>query len=437
MRITKFNLVIIVALTLGTSATSADEMQNSLKNEKFTADLGAFYMDGDRKNRTDRVALAVGGILKYESDSYNGFKFGTAFYLSHDILQKGNQTAQKGSIANGGAVNIETNNLAGNSDLVNSDGSSIESLGEVYVQYNTDKTTVKVGRQRLDTPLANDYYNRFLPNSFEAAVVENRDLKDTTLVVAYIYGWKYKAKDEFIGMTEGLGNPKIDKDVMMLGVINKSVPNSKLQAYLYAVPDVANSIYIQADNSKLLEVGGAEVFGAAQYLTQKDGGDSLYGKLDTYLGGAELGVKFKNFKISGMYDQVGDDTIIGSGTSYSSLGWSKFINFTDIQIDGEALNAGAISYGGVVDYAFENGLNPAIKFVRIDQNLEKEAASTFTGNIRPSSNEWNLDVKYKIDAFSKARVRFAKIDYESTHKNEFDENNLRIIYDYKFSVGAQ
>ena len=42
---------------------------------------------------------------------------------------------------------------------------------------------------------------------------------------------------------------------------------------------------------------------------------------------------------------VGDDTIRGSGTDYASLGWSQFLNYTDIQVDGEALNAGAFSYG--------------------------------------------------------------------------------------------
>ncbi len=428
MKIVKLSLAAIVAF--GASMASADDLQTSLSSGKVTADIKAFYFDGDRDNRTDRTALAIGGILKYESASYYGFKVGAAWYYSTDMLRKGLQTAEKGV----GTGNMVTKDVAGNTEMVNSDGSTISTLGEAYLQFNaTENTMVKYGRQRLNTPLANDYYNRFLPNSFQGLVVANTDISDTTLLGAHLTKWKYKASDKFIGMTEGVG---LDEDVMMIAAINKSIPNTKLQAYYYMVPDVANAFYFQANNPKLMTFDGGSICGAFQYLNQQDAGDAQAGELDTYLVGAKLGIKFNNFKITGMYDQVGDDTIIGSGTSYSALGWSKFINFTDIQIDGEALNAGAVSYGGVFGYDFKNGLKPALKFVHIEQDLDKQAASAFTGNSRPSSDEWNVDIKYKIDKVSKVRVRYAVIDYESTHKNEFDETNVRIIYDYKFSVGG-
>ena len=416
----------IALVGMGSTVNAADTLADALMNGRTTVDFKAFYFDGDRDNRADRKALAVGGILKSVSAPLNGFKVGIAFYTSHDLIRDGEQTVQKGSIANGGSENIVTKNIGGNTEMVNSDGSSITVLGEAYLQYNTGNTMIKIGRQRLNTPLANDYYNRFLPNSFEALVIANSDIKDTTLIGAYVNKWKYKASDKFIGMTSKLG---LDEDVIMLAAINKSIPNTKIQAYYYMVPDVANAFYLQANNKKLVEFKGGSVCGAVQYLNQQDAGDALAGALDTYLAGAKLGVKYNNASFKVMYDKVGDDTIIGSGTSYSSLGWSKFINFTDIQIDGEALNAGAESYGFVLGYGFGN-LKPAFKFVHVEQDLTMNSA--FTGNTRPSSDEWNIDVKYKIDKQSKIRVRYANIDYESTHKNEFDEDNLRIIYDYKF-----
>ncbi len=421
----KLSLVTLILAGIGSMANAEDTLADALKNGRTSVAFKAFYFDGDRDNRTDRKAFAVGGILKSVSAPFYGFRAGIAFYTSHDLLRDGMQTAEKGV----GTGKMVTKNVGGNTEMVKSDGSSITVLGEAYIQYNTANTMIKIGRQRLNTPLANDYYNRFLPNSFEALLITNSDLQDTTLIGAYVNKWKYKASDRFIGMTANLG---LDKDVIMLAAINKSVPNTKLQAYLYIIPDVANAIYVQANNPKLIEFEGGQVCGAVQYLSQKDVGDALIGDLDTYLAGAKLGVKYNNVSFKVMYDQVGDDTIIGSGTSYSTLGWSKFINFTDIQIDGEALNAGAESYGFVLGYNFGNGLKPAIKFVHIEQDLEKQAASKFTGNSRPSSDEWNIDIKYKIDDMSKIRVRYAQIDYESNHKNEFDETNLRIIYDYKF-----
>ena len=423
--------VVAVATLAGTMY--ADDLQSSLVQGTVTADLRAFYFNGDRDNRTDREALAVGGILKYVSDDYYGFRVGSAFYVSHDLLHKGDETAQKGSIDNGAPVNLVTKNVAGNTEMVNPDGSAIEVMGEAYVQYNVGNTMLKVGRQRLNTPLMNDYYNRFLPNTFEAFLLTNKDLSDTELMAIYATRWKYKGSDTFKGMTDGLNNPLIDENVMMVGLINKSIENTKIQAYNYYVPNIMNSAYFQVDAKNFIKSDSFSVSASLQYLDQKEVGDELLGTLDSYLAGAKLKVSMGNFSLTGVVDQVGDYTIEGSGTDYSAMGWSKFINFTDIQIDGEALNAGALSYGGMAAYSFGSGRSVAVKYIRIDQDLEKEATG-HTSNTRPSSDEYNLDIKYKIDDVSKLRVRLAYIDYESTHPNEFDEVNTRIIYDYKFTL---
>jgi hypothetical protein len=432
----KMNKIILSSIVTALVATGveADDIANALTKGKMTADLKAFYFDGERDNRTDREALAVGGIMKYESASYYGFSVGTAFYVSEDLLKLGYQTAQKGSIENGGSVNIVTKNIAGNTEMVNyKDGSGINSLAEAYIQYTLGKTTIKYGRQRLNTPLMNDYYNRFLPNTFEATLLTNKDLPQTELLGIYATRWKYKASDTFIDMTEGLGNPEIDSDVMVIGAINKSIPKTKLQAYYYMVPDLMNTFYAQIDNK--VNIKDLTIASAFQYLDQRADGKEYLGDIDSYLAGAKVQLSYKGFSIKGMYDRVGDHTIRGSGTDYHTLGWSQFVNFTDIQIDGEALNAGAVSYGGVLGYKYKS-LNTAIKYVRIDQDLQKQADGN-TPNTRPSSDEYNLDIKYRINKASKLRVRLGYIDYESTHKNEFDEVNTRIIYDYNFTLASK
>jgi hypothetical protein len=396
--------------------------------------MRAFYFNGDRDNRTDREALAVGGILKYESAPFYGFKVASAFYVSTDILKLGEQTAQKGSLENGGDVNIVTKNIAGNTEMVNyADGSSINSLAEAYIEYSIGNTSIKYGRQRLNTPLMNDYYNRFLPNTFEATLLTNKDLPQTQLLAIYATQWKYKASDTFTGMTAGLGNPNHDSNVMVFGAINESLQNTKLQAYYYIVPDFMKSFYAQVDNHT--KVAAVKISSAVQYIDQTQDGESYLGDLESYLIGGKVILSWNNFSVKVMADKVGDHTIRGSGTDYHTIGWSQFVNFTDIQIDGEALNAGALSYGGAIGYKFTKQLNTALKYVRIDQDLEKQATGN-TPNTRPSSDEYNLDIKYRIDKASKLRVRFAYIDYEATHPNEFDEVNTRLIYDYRFQIGS-
>jgi hypothetical protein len=412
-----------MSLSIVASYLIGDESKNSHSYGKFTTNLRIFYFKGNRDNRTDKEALAVGGIFKYVSAPIYGFKLGSAFYNSSDLLRRGNETAQKGSIANGGKSNTETKNIAGNTQMVNSDGSAIAELGEAYIEYNIDNTMLKVGRQRLNTPLLNDFYNRFLPNSFEAVVLTNKDISNTELMAIYSYGWKYKASDKFIGMTD---KKAIDKDVMMLGIKNTSIPNMKISLYDYYIADVMNSIYFQSDNSKIISMDSFKLSFSAQYLKQTEVGDKLLGNLDTYLAGAKFGFFMGDAKLTLLYDIVGNHAIKGSGTDYSTMGYSTFVNFTYA----EGLNAGAESYGAALGYSFGN-LKPSIKYIHIEQDLDKQVTGN-TANIRPSSDEWNLDVKYKINSISKLRVRLGKLDYESTHKNEFDEVNFRIIYDYKF-----
>lgn len=111
------------------------------------------------------------------------------------------------------------------------------------------------------------------------------------------------------------------------------------------------------------------------------------------------------------------------------------MNFTDIQIDGEALNAGAVSYGTNLKYHFSSNFKSALQYVHIKQNDTMQLAST-TPNKRPSSDEWNIDMSYKTDNAGKLRLRLAQIDYQknSIITNEYDEINVRLIYDFRFRV---
>ena len=411
MEINKIGL----ALLFTSSLVAGDNVSDMLKNGKVSGDLKAFYFNGDRDNREDRVAFAIGGILKYETADYNGLKFGTSFFSSHSL-----------------GLNSD-NKEAGNTDLLQDDGSSIDVLGEAYLQYTQGKTTIKVGRQRLATPLANDYYNRFLPNSFEALVLINKNLPNTTLIGAYVTKWKYKDSEKFKGMLSGVG---LDKNIQMLSAIYTGIPNTKIQVFDYYIPDTLNAFYFQANNKNLFDLGNNfKLCGAIQYLNEVDVGDNLAGKIDTNMFGFKLGLSKDNFKLTALYSKIGDGNLLGTGNGYSKLGWSKFLPFTDIQIDGETENNGAEAMGFVLAYNWSGlglkDLKTYFKYVTIDQDTTKNVS-------RGDSNEWNIDIKYKINPKNKIRVRYANINYDnyiqaSNGKNrEYDEDNLRVIYDFKF-----
>ncbi|WP_295055890.1 OprD family outer membrane porin, partial [Sulfuricurvum sp.] len=229
---------LLLSLLLSGSG-SAQSLENIFTDGKVNGNLRAFWYDGERDLRIDRTALTVGGILSYKTAPYEGISSGVSLFSSNGITAL-TQMPESG----------QTHNL-------NLDGSSINTLGEAYLQYSTHDTQIKYGRQRLDLPLANDYYNRMLPNSFEALSIENRSIEHVTLRGAYITGWKYKGSDTFASPTYSLG---IDHDIAVLGAIYSPASPWKIELYDTYVRDVMNAPYLQIIDNTIWQSSDGTTF---------------------------------------------------------------------------------------------------------------------------------------------------------------------------------
>jgi hypothetical protein len=413
---------LLVSLLL-TSACSAQSLEDIFSEGKVSGNLRAFWYDGDRELRIDRTALTVGGILSYKTAPYEGFNGGVSLFSSNGITSL-THMPESG----------QTHNL-------NLDGSSINTLGEAYLQYSGHDTSIKYGRQRLDFPLANDYYNRMLPNSFEALSFENRSLRHITLKGAYITGWKYKGSDTFVAPTYALG---IDRDIAVLGAIYSQTPAWKVELYDTYVRDVMNAPYLQViDNEIWKSSAGTILSGAMQYLNEQSVGEHAAGEFNTYLLGLRGTLTKGEWSLSALYTLIGDQSLLGTGGRYEKMGWSAFITYTDLQIDGESENAGAKAYGTVLTYRPASTFEISAKYMYINQNDTvqnneiQNNHSQMTFNPRPDSDEYNLDATYQPYKEFRLRTRLAHINYDSESttmfKNKaYDENNVRIIADYLF-----
>lgn len=408
---------LLLSLLLSISG-SAQSLEDIFTEGKVSGDLRAFWYDGDRELRIDRTALTVGGILSYKTAPYAGFSGGVSLFSSNGITSL-THMPESG----------QTHNL-------NLDGSSINTLGEAYLQYTGDDTSIKYGRQRLNLPLANDYYNRMLPNSFEALSLENRSLSYTTLKAAYITGWKYKGSDTFVSPTYSLG---IDRDIAVLGAIYSPTPVWSVELYDTYVRDVMNAPYLQIINNEIWKSAEGTAFsGALQYLNERSVGEHAAGEIDTYLLGLRGTLTKGEWSLSALYTLIGDQSLLGSGGRYEKMGWGAFITYTDLQIDGESENAGAEAYGGVLTYRPASTFEISAKYMRIDQSdtLQSNPLS-LTQNPRPDSNEYNIDATYQPRKEFRLRTRLAYINYDSEstslYKNRaYDETNVRVIADYLF-----
>lgn len=117
---------------------------------------------------------------------------------------------------------------------------------ELYLAYTAGKTTAKIGRQELATPLAFTEKWNVVDNTFDAAVLLNNDIQDTTLVGAWV-GNHNGATGGGTVATAGKFDTFGATGAYAAGVINKSIPNTTVQAWYYDVQSAADAFWLQAD----------------------------------------------------------------------------------------------------------------------------------------------------------------------------------------------
>ncbi len=166
----------LLASALVVNAMASDDLVGMFKDGKVSGQFREFSIsrevDDTRptlNNDYTRKANTIGGYLKYETGTWNGLSLGAAAYATIGV-----------HLGNRANVNEVDPTLLGENN------SNDVYLGEAYLQYKNGNTIFKGGRQKLDTPMAGSDDARMLPNLFEAYVLSNTDVKDTTLVAAHV-----------------------------------------------------------------------------------------------------------------------------------------------------------------------------------------------------------------------------------------------------------
>ncbi len=300
----------IIVSSLLVSSIYADSLADALKDGKVNGQVRAFFIDRDYNGIKDthRNAFALGGNLAYESAKLNGFTLGVKFYTTNGLGINGDDKSE-------GKVDPT---------LFKDDYKSYSILGEAYIGYSNNKTSVKVGRQKLDTPLAASDDARMLPNLFEAVVVTNSNIENITLVGAHVskmaagtfsnaYG--NSGVDEngitsggYLALHSGYGLNNQSGKFMKMGTyaINQdtngvtaiagiySKDNLKFQLWDYYAHDILNAIYIDGTYSwNCLVNKDIKMSASAQYLNESEVGDKLAGDIDSDYMAVKLGASHK------------------------------------------------------------------------------------------------------------------------------------------------
>jgi len=234
MKLVKMSLV--AAMVMGASAFAIDNVKVSGDAKLFygTDDQGtASLMDQGSSYADTALRLGVTGDLT------KGVSFGvTGIAVS--------------------TLGLE-NNLVANTWTAGHDGTAVGDnawMSEAWLAATVGKTTAKIGRMQLDTPLAFSETWSIAANTFEAAVLINQDLPDTTLVGAWV--GNSNGLDAAHTTTTGAARDGIMRVDAQFGtfalggayaaaVVNNSFKPLVAQAWYYNVVDVADAYWLQAD----------------------------------------------------------------------------------------------------------------------------------------------------------------------------------------------
>ena len=318
MKLVKMSLV--AAMVMGASAFAID-------NVKVSGDAKLLY-------GTDNKDLATGGSLFDKDNSYadTGLRLG----VTGDLL-KG---VSFGVTANAVSTLGLENNLVSNT-WTSAHKAGVEDnmwVSEAWLATTVGKTTAKLGRMELDTPFAFSEKWSVAANTFDAAVLINQDLPDTTLVGAWVgkgNGVNHltpvaglvpvipatTANGSAVGvdayMAAGAGFSTFgSKGAYAVAAVNNSFKPLTAQAWYYNVVNVADAYWLQADiNCQLvkdLKIGAQyaniDPKGAVDAVTVANGAGNAKDSSAYALKLAYEGVK--NLKVSAAYSDVDADGVL-------------------------------------------------------------------------------------------------------------------------------
>jgi len=484
MKLIKMSLIAIVATCSTYAADEAtidgtvpdhgliDTIHDGHKdNGEIYGQFRTFYLDrtylGGIVN--NRNTLSAGGYVGYMTPVYNGFSAMVAAYGTYGFKIHGDPVT---------SANYDPSMY----------GAGFENyafIGHAYVNYESGETNVKAGRMRLDTPFAGADDARMLPNLFEAALVTNKSLENTTLIAGHVFretigtfgnvygtGWKeigntgtYAANSLALQSGYGLGlgldsttsgsfenmgvvalgnqdanGNYVDNStsgVSVVAGVYEGIEGLKLQAWDYIAWDIVNTLYLQGDYSFKV-ADGFTLVASAQYINQRDIGGAYLGNVNggngkinsNYIAGKITG-KYDNFTAYFAYSSTGsnNDTFTNGGIITP---WGGMPAFTQGMVTRHQFFANTDTIKIAATYNFKAfGLKASAYYTEFDMGSE----NTYRPGIAWKSNEPGFDFQYKIAAVDGLNFRFRgnfPNAFGASAGSEFDWDEYRVILNYNF-----
>lgn len=401
----------VIGLIGSANVQAAEDLSTMFSEGKTSGQIREFSVSRTVKRSAaddyTRNANAVGGHLKFETADYHGLSLGTTFYTT-----------------NGFANGDKTDGTEVDPSLLGPNNQDYSILGEAYFQYKRGNTVFKGGRQKLDTPLAGSDDARMLPNLFEAYLVINSDVENTTLIAGHVtkfaqgtFGRVYGAGG-ILGATSGysavdasnqvgtfvnMGKYALGESTDGVSVAAASYKNGnfKAQVWDYYAHDILNAIYADASVSwKCLVSDAVKPSLSVQVIKESAIGDELAGNVDSLYYAAKFAASVGDFTGYIAYSKQSEADAGESVQKSTITPWGGMPAYTQGMVTRHMFLAGTTATKAAAIYNFKD---LGLKAVGYYASFSMEDNNGYTND---DASEAGFDFIYNTQFAKNLQLRF-------------------------------
>jgi len=271
-------------------------------------------------------------------------------------------------------------------------------------------TTAVLGRQELDTPLCFTEKWNSVKNTFDAAVLVNGDIPNTTLVAAWVGKDNSAAGGSTVNWEGSFDTFAVD-GAYAFGAVFAGIKDVTLQGWYYELQSLATAYWLQADGKVALGDNMALSYGAQYANIDVDG---------TALDGSAYALKV-GFGISGIdmfvaYSDVDDNAFTMANTATGDK-TKLYTGTSSIYADGAVV-------GAADSESFKLGVSGtagSVKLAASYTNVSNDTTDAFDGDA------WDISAATTV-----AGVGLKAIYTQETFGTNTDTDALRVIATLKF-----
>ena len=372
-------------------------IEKAFKNGSLHGQIKLFSYTIEKETDEDAYANAIGGHLKYSTDTKQMIYGTVRFHTSQPVGYSHNP---------------------GDTALFQDNGKALTVNSEAFIGWNGRGRVLKAGNLMLNTPLMNDDTTRIVPWSYQGMAFTGKVIPDTKVQLYHISQIRSFTSDTY---TKESASGEIGSGITMLGVYYDGLDTIDLKSFYYYAPDLYSTFIAQADYKLVFD--DEDLFCLnIQYFKSGNGGK--YAQTENKNGGDDI-------------------DLVAVKVGYDAEDWDVSLNYSqNFGISGIVKGYGGLSKVFTTSMIANGRGNykPETWMLKTQYDLpygkwgQSELAFTYTNTRTHDSRGDDFDAYYfhwrhrfRIDSL--LYVRYENLEYKN---DKSDANYLRIILSYRF-----